>query len=208
MIYVRLIVEKSDFMKKLEKYIYIIIAFILGVALISGTVFMVMNKEDKQEIKKEENNGNKKEDKENNNEKKEDGIEYIGTNKNNDSITESFKIVLNGKELPLNIKYTFDKESLTLIGRTVNKTLYSMSYNECDEDCQKEEFSTTNINKIFNKNNLMIIKGKDKNYLGMITNENNAVQNLLILNDELEVINEEFNYLGGEAKGIEEKREC
>lgn len=176
-------------MKK-NTVLYIIITILLIIIAI-GITYIIMDNKNKEEIVEPSDN-DKKEETPNKEEDpvKEDGVTLKNSIKNNDTITQEYEIILNGKEQNIKIIFTYD-ENNGIKGVLNNNILYlEMDTTPID----KNMFSTVKINKEFNEKNFNLIKGKDnKNYLLIATKEINPSgikMNYEIFNEQLDKINE------------------
>lgn len=171
-------------MKKVEKYIYIILIIILVGVIASTTTYMLMK--DKTEPKETENKPT-----ENNLTIKEDGVKFVKAYEINDKIIEEFEITLNGqtKNVKVNFEYEYDSESYDgvhiIAGYINNNAIFAEEYHNKEK---KEIFNLSEIKKILNEKNFSIIKGKDnKSYL--IVSEILEVESAIhIFNDKFEIL--------------------
>lgn len=189
-------------MKKVERYIYIVLIIILVGIIISGTTYIIMKNNDKTEIKENNNNQNNNEKDNNQNEEptKEDGVKLLKTYNLNDKIIEEFEITLNGKINNMKIEFDYDEEDYTeeetlsiVDGKFNNNTL--ITYFDFNSPKSKI-FNLDIIKNEFNEGNFKIIKGTDnKSYLLLatkISNDFNSESHLLVFNDNLEQIKGDF----------------
>lgn len=180
-------------MKKVERYIYIILIVILVGILSAGTTYIIIKNNDKTEIKENSN--------QNEESTKQDGVKLLKTYNLNDKIIEEFEITLNGKTNNMKIEFDYDEDTeelnthtLSYLGGKLNDNLV-LSYIE--EDTTKNNlFNISKVKEKFNENNFKIIKGIDnKSYLLLITNTAYVTMHesiLLIFNDNLEQIKGDF----------------
>lgn len=178
-------------MKKIERYIYIILIIVLVGVIASGTTYFLVKDNNKTDLK--ENNNQTETD--NNQENKEpvtkkDSVKLSKVYNLNDEIIEEFEITLNNSTQIMKVVFEFEEptnDNYVVTGRFNNiLILNNEQYNK--EKLKKEDYYSINaIKKDFNENNFQIIKGKDnKNYLLIKTNKNNG--KIYIFNDNLEII--------------------
>ena len=109
-------------MKK-NTVLYIIITILLIIIAI-GITYIIMDNKNKEEIVEPSDN-DKKEETPNKEEDpvKEDGVTLKNSIKNNDTITQEYEIILNGKEQNIKIIFTYD-ENNGIKGVLNNNILY------------------------------------------------------------------------------------
>ena len=97
-------------MKK-NTVLYIIITILLIIIAI-GITYIIMDNKNKEEIVEPSDN-DKKEETPNKEEDpvKEDGVTLKNSIKNNDTITQEYEIILNGKEQNIKIIFTYDENN-------------------------------------------------------------------------------------------------
>lgn len=179
-------------MKKIERYIYIILIIVLVGVIASGTTYILVKDNNKTDLKENNDKTNNNEVKDNNNENevKEDSVKLNKVYNLNDKIIEEFEITLNNSTQIMKVVFEFEEptnDNYIVTGRFNNiLILNNEQYNK--EMLKKEDYYSINaIKKDFNENNFQIIKGKDnKNYLLIKTNKNNG--KIYIFNDNLEII--------------------
>lgn len=185
-------------MKKVERYIYIILIVILVGILSAGTTYIIMKNNDKTEIKENSN--------QNEEPTKQDGVKLLKTYNLNDKIIEEFEITLNGKTNNMKIEFDYDEDTEEYEGEVLN--IVDGKFNKNNIVCYFETSSTKskmfNLNIIknkFNENNFKIVKGTDsKSYLLLATNNACGAiyeSKLLIFNDDLEQIKGNFDGYAG-----------
>ena len=180
-------------MKKIEKYIYLVLALIVLAMIVSSIIFIVtLNNQNKQTMEAEENN-------QSNNEEVtlEDSIKLNRTYKLDDLIIEEFTITLNNKISTFKIEYQYNHEEddnyLIINGNFKEDQLITLAYTKDEESNYTKEdiFTTENIETNFNEDNFSIIKGTDnKSYLLIQTRTDNSFDSseLYVYNDELKLI--------------------
>ena len=180
-------------MKKIEKYIYLVLALIVLAMIVSSIIFIVtLNNQDKQTMEAEENN-------QSNNEEVtlEDSIKLNRTYKLDDLIIEEFTITLNNKISTFKIEYQYNHEEddnyLIINGNFKEDQLITLASTKDEESNYTKEdiFTTENIETNFNEDNFSIIKGTDnKSYLLIQTRTDNSFDSseLYVYNDELKLI--------------------
>jgi len=82
-------------MRKVEKYIYLILGVILVGVISTGVTYILMDKENNTEIKE---NDKQEESKKDNNEKLANSVKFKEIKRDNNKILESFDIILNNKK--------------------------------------------------------------------------------------------------------------
>ncbi len=178
-------------MSKLEKYILIVISFILVVFLASGTTYLIMDNKNKNNDNINNNDNVNQDNKEKEDVILSDGIKLKDIKKIGDKVTENFEIVLNGKKKDFLVEFKYEKDeqfnSEYIIG-TFNNYVVELDYHPMEEGNKDALLTTSNIKNIFNVNDFKIIKGNDnKNYLLVISK--GYVDNVaFIFNDNLENI--------------------
>lgn len=164
----------------MKKNISYIIIVLLVALLASGITYAVM---------KGKNDNNSKNESPKEEEKTKDGVKLLDINSSNNQIKEKFELTLNGKKKDFEVlfekkdysdRYIFEGSFGDII--LVNNLYFN----------DEMKFDVDNIKKLFNENNLELIKGNDnKNYLlttTYLTDESSAIANLLVFNDELKLI--------------------
>ena len=194
--------------------IYIIIT-LLACALTGTITYILVEKKDNKTNIKENNNDKTNSDKENNkNEEstKEDGVKLVKTYNLNDKIVKEFEITLNNKVKTINVVFDYVEDDEMFVGETVGIVTGIINGNKVINYIETNPSKTNvfNINKIkdkFNESNFKIIKGKDnKSYLLLNTDNQGEVlfeSNLLIFNDELKQIKDNFDGFFGSCSKSE-----
>ena len=188
-------------MKRVEKYIYLVLGIILIVVIACSITYIVATNNNKTEIKEEPNNNQE----ENNSKEEEtdlkDSVTLKNTYQENNTIIQEYEIILNNKVNNVIVKYNYQSDEaynndIHEITGTINNTeIVKRRYININETEYTKEntFNTSNINNIFNEDNFNIIKGTDnKNYLLVQTVAIDALSgfntsNLYVYNDELEL---------------------
>ena len=179
-------------MKRIERSIYIVIIIILGAVIVSTITYIVMTNKDDKKINNTENNIEN-----NDNEKLSDKIEFKSVKEENNKIIETYNMVLNGKSKDLIIEYSLDESQNYFVGKNKDTELYLEVINDLD---QVDEIKRNLLKRNFQEDDFYFIKDSDnKTYLGIAAKDSNEQVRLTILNDELQVINKNFNSLGGES---------
>lgn len=191
-------------MKRIERYIYIVLIVILIGIICSVATYMIIKNNTKQDLKENNNEGNKELI------VKEDSIKLNKIYNLNDKIVEEFEILLNGKKQTMNIVFNYEAEENILDdendikkvqyvkGQMNNKEFFYQVFNK--NSFNEEMFSVNYIKSEFNENNFKIVKGKDnKNYLIIVPNNTSEYYDieLFIFNDNLEQITNSFNGYSG-----------
>lgn len=192
----------------MKKKITYVIAVVLGLFIIGGITYALINR----------NDGNLN-DKKDANETDKTSIVLKDTKKKGSNITQTFEIYMNNKKVLFDLTYTdtvtkLDEENgskgmETLEGKFDGLTLINTwkSISNMD-DYEKTLFDESVINREFTTDNFKIIKGEDgKEYLlvnsqikdNYYTPESNY---LYIFNDELKLINNTLDCVFGNKKGM------
>lgn len=183
-------------MKKIEKYIYIILIIIL-VGVIASTTTYILTKDNKTEEK--ENKPIEKEP------AKVDGVKLSKVYNLDDKIIEEFEVTLNGKTTPIKLPFVHEVSEgdnfMEVHNITATLNSNNLYHHEIYNYTEKEEnkFDINNIKNRFNEKNFIIIRGTDnKNYLAVIPYINTDYENteLFLFNDNLEQIKGNFNLYG------------
>lgn len=192
-------------MKKVEKYIYIVIALILVAAISSGVTYILI-KSNNAEQNQTPNNDKPLEEDNQPTENLKSGFKLLSTDKVNDTIIQKYELILNSKKQEIDIKYTYeyheaneDEEAYEeIIGKINNTPVYYNTNILKDSDLKKQTFTENNINKEFNTNNFQLIQGTDNiDYFTIRTNNMNGMyvaptNGLYIFNDKLENLTNNF----------------
>lgn len=183
-------------MKKIEKYIYIILIIIL-VGVIASTTTYILTKDNKTEEK--ENKPIEKEP------AKVDGVKLSKVYNLDDKIIEEFEVTLNGKTTSIKLPFVHEVSEgdnfMEVHNITATLNSNNLYHHEIYNYTEKEEnkFDINNIKNRFNEKNFIIIRGTDnKNYLAVIPYINTDYENteLFLFNDNLEQIKGNFNLYG------------
>lgn len=165
-------------MKRIEKYIYIVLIIILVGVLSAGTTYILMDKKSNPEIKE-------KDKQEENNNSRENTVKLKKMTTNNNKILQTFDIALNGKEDEFEIEYTYEIDGTGEYSAKIKAKLPNskeenlINLGNIDENLTFEKY----INKYFNENYLksiitedsfLFIKGDDnKNYMLIVVETEN-----------------------------------
>lgn len=174
-------------------YLYAIIVLLLLV-IVGGGVYIVSTKNSQ----KPSDEDQKTEEKTEKEPTIKDAINYGTIKVDNEKIKESFNVVMNGENIPLEVEFTYFKDGSVerITGAIKDEVVYLLE----DSDLKKN-FTTNFIRENFSEDNLKFIKGKDgKTYLTVLTREsltNSLSYYLLVFNDSLKPIDnvgESSNY--------------
>jgi len=138
-----------------------------------------------------------------------DNIKLISTSYNNNVIIEKYLLVLNDKEMDIEVKFNYEVNNNVGVikGYINNNQVYSLEKKVTASNRDKI-FNTSFIEEAFNTGNFKLIEGSDKNYLAVITNNNALYYNkdvdyLYIFTENLDLINNGiYSSAGCVAKGM------
>ena len=180
-----------------------IIIVLVGVIVAEG-VYLFTNKEDEKEnnssinIPKEEEEENES----NDDETSEDYVKLVDTREEDNQVIQEYEMVLNGEYQEFEI--VFENVGNTVV--EVNANLANIQVYWALSHFLNKEFNLDTINKEFNENNFLIMKGIDKNYLIVISeiySENGTDISYEILNSQLEPIGHLIVYYGSQGLILE-----
>ncbi len=173
-------------MKKVERFLYlIIIVVLLGFLSAVGTYIALQSKNNN--VKNNNHSENNKTPDKDNSTKLEDSIKFVSTKTNNDEVIKSFKIVLNGKESNINVKFIKEKfEGEQFIRASFKeKEIYAISNNYYEDS---EQFQVNKVAQDFDESKFRIIRGiEGKNYLIVLANVNTS-NYFYVFNDNMELV--------------------
>lgn len=195
-------------MKKVEKYIYIIIALILVAAISSGATYVLIKNNN---IEQKEPTSDKTLEENKPIENLKSGFKLLSTESINDTIIQKYEVILNDKKQTLNVNYSYiyhekneDEDAYEeIVGKIDNNEVYYNTNILKENDLKKQTFTENNINKEFNTNNFQIIQGTDNlDYFTIRTNNMNGIyvaptNGLYIFNDKLENLINNFSSYDG-----------
>lgn len=190
-----------SFVKKIEKYIYMVLGLILVGVISSGVTYMILDNEKNNKAPNENNGENKEPITLENSVKLEKEYEL------NDKIFQEYTIVLNNKKQILKIEYSYtfnEQEGYVVKGIWNQNEIYFDTYQSNSEVFNKTDlkkfYTVDHIKKAINENNFQFIKGTDdKSYLTITSVQNyeyGPLKQFYIINDNLKIINKQFNQYG------------